>query len=209
MPPAAAPPPPGGDTNPDDIARVPAVELRPDRPFPHRLPGHGRQPDPDPSQPRRARPTGRTRPVRPRPEGLDEFDCAHLICLLDRAWQADSRGKKPFTGERLRPVPFLLQHTGERVGVFATRAAARPNYLGRHLVRATAVRGNQVDFTGADLLDGTPVLDLKPFEPHLDVPDYQPGHARPDPRRLVSTHQRRRQRARPARPPRPGDRLSP
>jgi tRNA (adenine37-N6)-methyltransferase len=108
-------------------------------------------------------------------EGLGEFDYAHLICFLDRAWAADDRGTRPFTGDRLRPVPFLLQDTGQRVGVFATRAPVRPNYLGLSLVRILAVRGNEVDFAGVDLLDGTPVLDVKPFEPHLDVPGYSPG----------------------------------
>jgi tRNA-Thr(GGU) m(6)t(6)A37 methyltransferase TsaA len=108
-------------------------------------------------------------------DGLEGFDYAHLICFLDRAWQADSQGTRSFTGDRLRPVPFLLQDTGERVGVFATRSPARPNYLALSLVRVVAVHGNQVDFTGVDLLDGTPVLDIKPFEPHLDVPGYTPG----------------------------------
>jgi tRNA-Thr(GGU) m(6)t(6)A37 methyltransferase TsaA len=110
-------------------------------------------------------------------EGLEGFDYAHLVCFLDRAWQADGGGAKPFTGDRLRPVPFLLQHLGQRVGVFATRAPVRPNYLALSLVRVVAVQGNTVDFTGVDLLDGTPVLDIKPFEPHLDVPGYTPGSA--------------------------------
>ena len=103
-------------------------------------------------------------------DGLEEFDYAHLICFLDRAWQADSQGTRSFTGDRLRPVPFLLQETGQRVGLFATRSPVRPNYLALSLVRVVAVHGNQVDFTGVDLLDGTPVLDVKPFEPRLDVP---------------------------------------
>jgi tRNA-methyltransferase O len=60
--------------------------------------------------------------------------------------------------------------------VFATRTPVRPNYLALSLVHIIAVRGNQIDFTGVDLLDGTPVLDIKPFEPHLDVPGYQPGN---------------------------------
>jgi tRNA-Thr(GGU) m(6)t(6)A37 methyltransferase TsaA len=110
-------------------------------------------------------------------EGLEGFDYAHLVCFLDRAWQADGGGARPFTGDRLRPVPFLLQHLGQRVGVFATRAPVRPNYLALSLVRVVAVHGNTVDFTGVDLLDGTPVLDIKPFEPHLDVPGYTPGSA--------------------------------
>ena len=110
-------------------------------------------------------------------EGLEGFDYAHLVCFLDRAWQADGQGARPFTGDRLRPVPFLLQHLGQRVGVFATRAPVRPNYLALSLVRVVAVHGNVVEFTGVDLLDGTPVLDIKPFEPHLDVPGYTPGSA--------------------------------
>jgi tRNA (adenine37-N6)-methyltransferase len=108
-------------------------------------------------------------------EGLEGFDYAHLICLLDRAWEADDRGRRPFVGDRLRPVPFLLRDSGQRVGVFATRAPVRPNYLALSLIRILAVRGRQVDFAGVDLLDGTPVLDIKPFEPHLDVPGYRPG----------------------------------
>src|SRR5829696_3180556 len=108
-------------------------------------------------------------------EGLEGFDYAHLICFLDRAWQADDQGRRPFTGERLRPVPFLLQGTGQRVGLFATRSPVRPNYLALSLVRVVAVHGSTVDFTGVDLVDGTPVLDVKPFEPHLDVPGYTPG----------------------------------
>jgi len=108
-------------------------------------------------------------------DGLDGFDYIHLICFLDQAWEADGRGARPFSGDRLRPVPFLLAHTGQRVGVFATRAPVRPNYLALSLVRVVAVRGNEVDFTGVDLLDGTPVLDVKPFEPRLDVPGYTPG----------------------------------
>jgi tRNA (adenine37-N6)-methyltransferase len=108
-------------------------------------------------------------------EGLEGFDYAHLICFLDRAWEADDQGRRPFTGDRLRPVPFLLQDSGQRVGLFATRFPVRPNYLALSLVRVVAVHGNVVDFTGVDLLDGTPVLDVKPFEPHLDVPGYTPG----------------------------------
>ena len=108
-------------------------------------------------------------------EGLEGFDYAHLVCFLDRAWQADGRGARPFAGDRLRPVPFLLQEIGQRVGVFATRAPVRPNYLALSLIRILAVRGTTVEFAGVDLLDNTPVLDIKPFEPHLDIPGYRPG----------------------------------
>jgi tRNA (adenine37-N6)-methyltransferase len=165
MGPAASPPPGAG----------PAVELRPI--------GHVRTPYRDPAETpiqtsRNPGEPGRlvvSEQFTPALEGLEGFDYAHLICFLDRAWEADDRGTRPFTGDRLRPVPFLLQDTGERVGVFATRSPVRPNYLALSLVRVVAVHGNQVDFTGVDLLDGTPVLDIKPFEPHLDVPGYTPG----------------------------------
>ena len=117
------------------------------------------------------------RPVRVRPGRAGRFDYAHLICFLDQAWEADGRGTRPFAGDRLRPVPFLLQHTGQRVGVFATRAPVRPNYLALTRVRVLAVRGNEADFAGVDLLDGTPVLDIKPFEPQLTFPAIAGGAA--------------------------------
>jgi len=163
---AAASPPPGAG---------PAVELRPI--------GHVRTPYHDPAETPIQTSRNPGEPGRlvvleqftPALEGLEGFDYAHLICFLDRVWEADDRGTRPFTGDRLRPVPFLLQETGERVGVFASRSPVRPNYLALSLVRVVAVRGNQVDFTGVDLLDGTPVLDIKPFEPHFDVPGYTQG----------------------------------
>ena len=163
---AAASPPPGAG---------PAVELRPI--------GHVRTPYRDPAETPIQTSRNPGEPGRlivleqftPALEGLEEFDYAHLICFLDRVWEADDRGARPFTGDRLRPVPFLLQDTGERIGVFASRSPVRPNYLALSLVRVVAVRGNEVDFAGVDLLDGTPVLDVKPFEPHLDVPGYTAG----------------------------------
>jgi tRNA (Thr-GGU) A37 N-methylase len=59
--------------------------------------------------------------------------------------------------------------------VFATRSPVRPSYLALSMIRVLAVRGTTVEFAGIDLLDWTPVLDIKPFEPHLDVPGYRPG----------------------------------
>lgn len=60
----------------------------------------------------------------------------------------------------------------ERVGVFATRATHRPNPIGLSVVRLLAVEGARVYIAGADLLDGTPVLDIKPYLPWCDsVPE--------------------------------------
>ncbi len=66
---------------------------------------------------------------------------------------------------RVRP-PRLGGNT--RVGVFATRATHRPNPLGLSVVQLLAVEGARIHISGADLLDGTPVLDIKPYLPWCD-----------------------------------------
>ncbi|MGE3924983.1 MAG: tRNA (N6-threonylcarbamoyladenosine(37)-N6)-methyltransferase TrmO [Lautropia sp.] len=68
--------------------------------------------------------------------------------------------------ERLQVVPFLDDTPH---GVFATRAPARPNRIGLSIVRLTSIAGNVLHFTGNDMLDGTPVLDIKPYVPQFDV----------------------------------------
>lgn len=99
-------------------------------------------------------------------DGLDGFDHAWLLTWLDRA-QAPAPD--------LHVVPFLLGHTGERVGVFATRHPARPNPIGLSVVRVLRVEGDRLHFAGVDACDGTPVLDVKPWEQHLDIPGYADG----------------------------------
>jgi tRNA-Thr(GGU) m(6)t(6)A37 methyltransferase TsaA len=53
-------------------------------------------------------------------------------------------------------------------GVFATRAPTRPNPIGISTVRLLAVRGNVLEIEGVDMLDGTPLLDIKPYVPEFD-----------------------------------------
>ena len=55
-------------------------------------------------------------------------------------------------------------------GTFATRSPRRPNPIGLSLARIVAVRDTAVVVDGLDLLDGTPVLDLKPYVPLFDTP---------------------------------------
>lgn len=69
-----------------------------------------------------------------------------------------------------------------RLGVFATRAPYRPNPIGLSLVRLEAVEptgcGVRLVVRGADLLDGTPLLDVKPYLPYADaVPEAAGGFA--------------------------------
>lgn len=68
--------------------------------------------------------------------------------------------------ERLEVTPFLDDRSH---GVFATRAPARPNRIGLSIVRLLRVDGHVLHFAGNDMVDGTPVLDIKPYVPRFDV----------------------------------------
>ena len=71
----------------------------------------------------------------------------------------------------------------ERMGVFATRSPFRPNSLALSCVRLCALRetaseGTVLDIAGADLMDGTPIYDIKPYLPYADsIPDAECGFA--------------------------------
>ncbi len=70
-----------------------------------------------------------------------------------------------------------------RMGVFATRSPFRPNPIGLSVVKLEEIRRGTPDGTvlivsGADLLDGTPILDIKPYVPYVDsIPDALGGFA--------------------------------
>ena len=68
-------------------------------------------------------------------------------------------------GYRLQVVPYL--DTREH-GVFATRAPKRPNQIGLSIVRLLGIEQGRLQIEQIDVLDGTPLLDIKPF-----VPDFQ------------------------------------
>ena len=59
---------------------------------------------------------------------------------------------------------------GERVGVFSTRSPHRPANIGLTLAKLEKVEGDTVYLSGIDLVDGTPVLDIKPYIPQYDAP---------------------------------------
>jgi len=67
----------------------------------------------------------------------------------------------------LRPTPFLDDI--ER-GLFATRAPNRPNGIGLSIVGVESVEGRELTVSGIDVVDGTPLFDIKPFVPQFDVP---------------------------------------
>ena len=74
--------------------------------------------------------------------------------------------------------PTVTPPRGPRVrrGVLSTRAPHRPNQLGLSATRLIAVRGSVLEVEGLDLLDMTPVLDIKPYIPYADAhPDVSAG----------------------------------
>lgn len=56
-----------------------------------------------------------------------------------------------------------------RRGVFATRAPARPNPIGLSSVHLLRIQRNKLDICDVDILDGTPLLDIKPYVPQFDI----------------------------------------
>jgi len=105
--------------------------------------------------------------------GLEEFSHIWLI------WQF-SRARRDAWSPTVRP-PRLGGN--KRLGVFATRSPFRPNALGLSAVGLEAVEldprlGPVLHVTGADLLDGTPIYDIKPYLPYADaIPEAAGGFA--------------------------------
>jgi tRNA (adenine37-N6)-methyltransferase len=86
---------------------------------------------------------------------LEGFDRIWLIYWFDRTRAA-----------QLEVVPFLDTQTH---GIFATRAPSRPNPIGFSCVRLLDVKERQLRVADLDVLDGTPLLDIKPYVPDCDV----------------------------------------
>ena len=66
----------------------------------------------------------------------------------------------------LKVKPFL---DNEYHGLFATRAPSRPNSIGLSIVRLTGIKENILHVKNIDILDGTPLLDIKPYVPGFDI----------------------------------------
>lgn len=102
-------------------------------------------------------------------DGLEDFShiWVHFIfhaCIQD-GWKA-----------KIRP-PRLGGKT--KMGVFATRATHRPNPIGLSVIKLGKIYQEDkkvfIDLHGADLLDGTPVIDIKPYLPYADIVDDAKG----------------------------------
>lgn len=109
--------------------------------------------------------------------GLAEFSHLWLIWGFHRSSSAAVR-------PTVRP-PRLGGNT--RMGVFATRSPFRPNGLGLSAVRLLAVEeGRGLLLSGADMVDGTPVYDVKPYLPYADsIPEASGGFTAATPRAVL------------------------
>lgn len=98
-------------------------------------------------------------------EGLEDIEgFSHLILIyvFDRGDQVE-----------LRPVPFLDDHPH---GVLSTRNPRRPNRLGMTVVRLVRREGNRLFIHNVDVLDKTPLVDIKPYVSRFDsIPDALEG----------------------------------
>ena len=92
-------------------------------------------------------------------DGLEQVSHVWLLFLFHQALEEKPRLK-------VRP-PRLGGNTS--MGVFATRATHRPNGIGQSVVRLEGVEPGRLLLSGIDLLDGTPVLDIKPYVPYADT----------------------------------------
>lgn len=90
-------------------------------------------------------------------EGLQDLEGFSHIILLYHFHKAQET--------RLTVVPFM---DSEPHGVFATRSPNRPNPIGLSIVKLLSVQGQVLSIENVDILDGTPLLDIKPYVPEFD-----------------------------------------
>jgi tRNA-Thr(GGU) m(6)t(6)A37 methyltransferase TsaA len=91
--------------------------------------------------------------------GLEDLDGFSHIILLYHFHRSRSVS--------LRVVPFMDSETR---GLFATRAPKRPNPIGLSIVRLDKIEDGVLHIQNIDIIDGTPLLDIKPYVPEFDAP---------------------------------------
>ncbi|MBU1163682.1 MAG: tRNA (N6-threonylcarbamoyladenosine(37)-N6)-methyltransferase TrmO [Proteobacteria bacterium] len=90
-------------------------------------------------------------------EGLKDLDgFSHIILIYHFHKVAESK---------LTVIPFL---DSKPHGVFSTRAPLRPNHIGLSIVKLLKIENNSLHIENVDILDGTPLLDIKPYVPEFD-----------------------------------------
>jgi len=100
-------------------------------------------------------------------EGLEQFSFAWLLFVFHENTNEHKIGEKKTYKAKIKPPGML----GEKTGVLATRTPHRPSRLGLSLVKIVKVdpTSKRLTVSAVDLLDGTPIVDIKPFVP-MDIP---------------------------------------
>lgn len=103
--------------------------------------------------------------------GIEDFDYLWLI------WGFSANTQHPSPDTQFHPTVRPPRLGGnERIGVFASRSPFRPNGLGLSSVRLLGIDKGDIIVGGADLMDGTPIYDIKPYIPYADShPDARGG----------------------------------
>lgn len=104
-------------------------------------------------------------------------ECLRGLCDFSHIWLIWGFHRH---GEEWHPTVRPPRLGGnERMGVFATRSPFRPNGLGLSAVRLLEVeKGGVLRVSGADMVDGTPIYDIKPYIPYADaIPEARGGFA--------------------------------
>jgi tRNA-Thr(GGU) m(6)t(6)A37 methyltransferase TsaA len=91
--------------------------------------------------------------------GLEAFTHVVVLYFMDRSQR-----------DLIVQVP---RHLGLPRGTFALRSPARPNPIAVSVAKLIAINGNRLTVAGLDCLDGTPLLDLKPYLPTVDATDWE------------------------------------
>ena len=88
---------------------------------------------------------------------LDGFSHAIILYFFHRSDREEIVGR-----------PYL---EGDKHGIFAIRSPHRPNHIGFSIIKIRRIEANKLYFTGVDMLDGTPLLDIKPYVKYFDIRD--------------------------------------
>jgi tRNA-Thr(GGU) m(6)t(6)A37 methyltransferase TsaA len=111
-------------------------------------------------------------------EGLEDVSHLWINFIFHQAMPKTIDNKSEI---RLRVRPPRLGGN-KKIGVFATRATHRPNPIGLSVVKLDGVKNGRLQISGIDLLDGTPIIDIKPYVPYADaLPDAINGIASDSP----------------------------
>lgn len=89
--------------------------------------------------------------------GLSDYSHLVVVYFMDKVTACD-----------LRHTPQGKKGIVPEVGIFACRCPERPNPIGVSTARILKIKGNTIRVKGLDVIDGTPILDIKPYTPQYD-----------------------------------------